>query len=97
MILRDNSRKKFLCILSHNSAMFSSRLHDMHRSGLIKILRDRKFPKERDKVQTEFSCVTVNEVTPVLVVMATGVVAAVLMLTLERLLFCIQRNSIKCH
>lgn len=69
----------------------------MHRSGLIQILRDRSVPKKLDDIGTDFSSVSLNEVTPILVVMATSVVTAILLLTSERLSFRKTQNQRKCY
>jgi hypothetical protein len=55
----------------------------MQRSGLIQVLRQRNAPRQLDKKDTNFNSVSVYEITPVLFVMANGILMSVLVLITE--------------
>jgi hypothetical protein len=57
----------------------------MQRSGLIQIFRQRSNPRKVDKTEINFSSVSVYQITPLLGVMAHGVLLSVILLIMERL------------
>lgn len=79
---RTQNCASFLC---DAHAAFPSRVHHMQRSGLIQIFRQRSNPRKVDKTEINFSSVSVYQITPLLGVMAHGVLLSVILLIMERL------------
>jgi hypothetical protein len=59
----------------------------MLRSGILDIITKRNTRRIIRVPEVEFKSVSLTQVTPILVVLATGVVAAILLLALEIIIF----------
>ncbi|XP_069700768.1 glutamate receptor U1-like [Periplaneta americana] len=63
--------------------IFRRTIRDMHRSGILKAIRHREFADDTADTDSQLASVTVSEVAPILVVLASGVLIAVVVLTIE--------------
>jgi hypothetical protein len=63
------------------------RFRKMQRSGILDILHKRNFGRIMTVPEMEFKSVSLAQVTPVFVLLATATVTAVLLLQLERVMF----------
>jgi hypothetical protein len=63
------------------------RVHNMHRSGILDIITKRNARRIMTVPEVEFKSVSLTQVTPILVLLATGTVAAMLLLKLESIIF----------
>jgi hypothetical protein len=59
----------------------------MQRSGILDILHKRNFDRIKKVPETEINSVSLAQVTPILVLLETATVTAVLLLQLERIFF----------
>ncbi|XP_021925047.1 glutamate receptor ionotropic, delta-1-like [Zootermopsis nevadensis] len=62
-------------------------VHNMHRSGILDAISKRNTKKLTPITGLEFKSVSLTQVTPVLVLLTTAAVAAMLLLTLENIIF----------
>jgi hypothetical protein len=59
----------------------------MRQSGILDILHNRNFERITGVREMEFNSVSLAQVTPIFVLLATATVTAVLLLQLERVMF----------
>jgi hypothetical protein len=59
----------------------------MRQSGILDILHNRNFERITGVPEMEFNSVSIAQVTPIFVLLATATVTAMLLLQLERVMF----------
>ncbi|XP_069683258.1 probable glutamate receptor [Periplaneta americana] len=70
-------------------------LNNMVRSGIIQVIHERNFPDKFTVSEEEFVSVSLIDVIPIISVLAVGIVAAIMLLLVERLIAknCVVKNK----